>query len=330
MEKFTKNIEKLLNLIPLSIEEERILLLLLFHHQEEFSPKQLKELYESEFKVKIGNKIYFVLNKLRQKNLVFMDLKRKKFSCNIDDLKLQIWYHIHREYKTKISIYNELSENIIKSPLSMYSDSDVVYGFSELELKILKEGGTFLDIRDILPYTADKPETLELRRKEYGEMELPSYTKLDSYRIVRRQELFKDGRLFQIMVLDKISTEQALKYWLGRYGYSYVIGRLYNFLELLKLPNYQVVFSKHKINFMLEIIPGRGVALYWRSRPFAITDRLIVFWDRSVVASFENYFWKEYNTSLEGKDEKKAKEEVICWTEKLINLLENKKEVIAK
>lgn len=220
---------------------------------------------------------------------------------------------------------------MVKPPLSTYSDSDVVYGFSELELKTLKEGGTFLDIRDILPYTADIPETLGLRRKEYGKAELSSHLKLDSYRIVRRQELFKDGHLSQIMILDKVATEQALKYWLGRYGYSYVIERLYKFLELLKLPNYQVIFSKRKVDFMLEIVPGHGVALYWRSRPFAITDRLIVFWDKSIIAAFENYFWKEYNNILEGnEDEKKAKEKVIHWTEKLIDLLENKKEVITK
>lgn len=316
-----KDIEKLLSLIPLSLEEKRVLQILLSHQKEGLTARQLRELYERGYNLKIGNKIYFVLNNLYRRNLISMDSKTKKYSCDVDSLSFNISLFIHNEYKTKIFVFNELSKAMSQPIISTYSDSDVLHGFFEMEKDLLREGGTFLDIRDILPYTADLPETLEVRRKEYGSTEPSSYSNLDSYRLIRRHELLKEGRLLQIMILDKIATEQTIRYWLGTYGYSYVMNRLNKFLEILQLPNYQIVFSKQRVNFMLEIIPGHATALYYRSRPFGITDRLVIFWGGNITASFEKYFWEEYNRTLKGKDEKEAKEEVIKWTKGLINLL---------
>jgi len=193
-----------------------------------------------------------------------------------------------------------------------YGKPNVIQGFMKIEQSILNRGGNMYDLRDILPFVADTEDGLRLRHA--GTVD-EAGIEADCYRLRRRHELFASGKLRMTLLLDQIQTEEVLTRWSDRWGSDYVASRIAKFIELLDLDPFVVIFIKERIDLKLQIIEGHCAALYWRSIPQGETDRLIAFWQPSMILSFLQYFWTCYHTALRSRDVSSAEAEVRAWAE---------------
>lgn len=308
-------LEEFLDLIPVSIEERRVIMLL-WKEERQLCVKDISDLYQMDYNLKVGNKIYFILNNLVERKLLLLQIKdgAKLYFCDETQLNSTVGKFIEEEIAKKLHTYEKLKNFIGKPPMTKYSgEKGIVDGFFKLEERLLQIGGKVLDVRDILPFEADTIENLKLRHEDLISRGNFSELDKDIYKLTRSQELFKSGLLEDIIVLDKEQTYEGLKEWSNKYGKKYVLERLNIFLELLSLPNYQVVFGCDRIEFQVEIIPDYSAALYWRSEPKKITDRLLIFWHPGIIEGLQNYFWTEYYQAIKNKGKEEAKNDVIGW-----------------
>lgn len=301
-------LDESLNYLKVSLEEKRVLKILLAFGKP-VDADQIKKEYQRLFKVKIGNRIYYILGNLKDKEYVSTSKDRKKlFYCNSAKIAKEIRESLEKEQK-KIQKTMEKMEFLSGKPsLTTHVGSKSVAELFEKIVSKLKEGCEFHTIMGTMryPIRPEKPIKTKILLKQD--------MKIRKFLIKNR----KSGKLIEYHIIDKNKYIKDIKNLEKEFGKKYIKKTFNEMIDSLKLKNFNVIFGKD-LEFKFFVIPNYCAVTAWFSSPKQYyLDRAIAFWYPDDIKGLDEHFWFEWRRILGNRTEEEAKEEVKKWARKLL------------
>ena len=300
-------IDEFLDLLPLTTEEQRTVKILLWFNRPVVFDEISKE-YTKRYNIKIGSKMYHILNNLVKKKFAVKGVNKgkKNFCIHSGNLTRNIKRAMQDEMTRASKRYQKI-EFLEKPSLTTHvGEKDV----GELFVKIvekLKQGCEIHVINDTLNYPI---RSKGVNKKEFIKQENNLSKLLMKNRV--------SGKSKEYYIVERVKSERALKSLAKEFGKDYVKKSLKAIIKSLELDNFNIVFAKD-LQFKFFVIPDYCAVTTWfsDSKKYSL-DRAIAFWYPDDIKGLDDYFWTEWRRILNGRSEKEAKDEVKTWVEELM------------
>ncbi|MBU3904979.1 MAG: hypothetical protein KJ906_02440 [Nanoarchaeota archaeon] len=304
-----QTIDEFLDLLLLTTEEQRtVKILLWFGTPSDF--ENISKEYTKRYNIKVGSKLYHILNNLVKKKFVAKAMKggKKVFCIHYGNLNQRIKKVAGDEILKAQQRFQKI-ESIGNPSMTTYIGEDqvtnLILKISEME----KEGVEEHSIIDILSY----PIKSNLSKKEF----LKQRTKHNEELL----KLRKRGKLVEYFIAEKSKIEQSFKERTKIHGKDYVQMVLKYIIKGLDTNNFNIVFTDN-VAFKFFVIPDKIAVTAWFSSPtIKYLDRAIAFWYPDSIKALDEYFWAEWKRALGTKSEEENRVEVKTWVEELVKRL---------
>lgn len=302
--------DEFLELLPLTTEESRVMKILLWFGRPA-TYDEISEQHTKKFNIKIGNKLYHILNCLFKKKFAEKGMAsgKKVFYVHNENLAAEIKKAVQGEMKRAQDMYQKI-QFMEKPSLTTYvGEDDVAALFDQIDEMEAKGGIEEHGIIDILSY----PVKIREPKKLFIEQRIKSKKHL--------LELTKQGKLVEYYISEKAKVEKHFKFLERQRGKKYVIEAIKYINKALEFDSFNIMFTNN-IMFKFFVIPNKCAVVSWfSSSEKEYLDRAIVFWYPDDIKGLDEYFWNEWKRALNGKTEKEAKEEVKRWAKEYLEKL---------
>ena len=220
-------IDEFLDLLPLTTEEQRtVKILLWFGTPSDF--EQISKEYKKRYNIKVGNKLYHILNNLVKKKFAvkFTKLGKKNFCIHEGNLNRAIKRTVQDEMVRAQQRFQKI-EFLEKPSLTTHVGEKNI---GELFVKIveqLEQGCEIHVINDTLNYPIRSKEPID--RKKFIKEEEKSRKLLMKNRV--------SGKSKGYYIVERVKSERALKSLIKEFGKEYVKTSLKSIIKSLELDN---------------------------------------------------------------------------------------------